>query len=446
MTAKRPVASLLLARCIVPALAMLGAVRAAEPAGGAPTPPVRYMIVVTGDELLEGAFADTHTVFLTRTFFPRGLKCAGSLCVGDSAPEILDALRFATERAELVIITGGLGPTDHDITRETLRDFTGIPLQEHPEVLAGMARRFNVAAGALRPNLRRQAQVPTRGGYLRNPTGTAVGLVFETDRHVIVALPGPPRELQPMVREELAPYVERRFGTQPPGASLTLRFVGLGESQIVHTITTHAAPPEKVNPWSRFEGGRVDFTFALPADTPEDRTRLADFKNRVVRHLGDHIYADDPATTLEMHVARLLESRGTTLAVAEIGSGGDLVAAIHRTAAEHPVLAGAYVAPTAERLRQMLGTPCPADGDGDGARDVGIERLARDLAAIAASGCAVVVGERLRDGGGGAFVDVAFRLPDHRVETRRLRLAGPEDFARAALVTSLLDQMRRMLR
>ena len=174
-------------------------------AGDAPSRPSRepvdYMIVVTGGELLLGAYADGHTHFLTRTLRPLGLRCVGSMCVDDKSADLKQSLRFAAGRASLVIVTGGLGPTDNDITRQTLSDFSGIPLREDPELLAAMARRFGVAPERIRPNLRQQTQVPTRGTYLKNPSGSAVGLVFRLAEGTIVALPGPPRELQAMVRE-----------------------------------------------------------------------------------------------------------------------------------------------------------------------------------------------------------------------------------------------------
>jgi nicotinamide-nucleotide amidase len=216
------------------------------------------MIVITGDELLAGAYPDGHTFFLTRTLRPLGLQCVGSMFVDDNPADVKEALRFAAGKATLIIVTGGLGPTDNDITRAALRDFTGLTLREHPDVLAAMAQRFNTPVGELRANLRRQTQVPVQGTYLRNSNGTAVGLVFEQADRVIVALPGPPRELQPMVRDELIPYLSRRFGTRSPGASLTLRFVGLGQSQIDQTLKEHVPlPPDLTS--SQFEAAG-DFT------------------------------------------------------------------------------------------------------------------------------------------------------------------------------------------
>ena len=125
--------------------------------------PTRYMIVVTGGELLSGVYADGHTYFITRTLRPLGLQCVGSMSVDDKQADLKEALRYATDKAALVIVTGGLGPTENDITRETLSDFTGVTLKEHPEVLQNMARRFHVSPAQVRSNLRRQTQVPTQG-------------------------------------------------------------------------------------------------------------------------------------------------------------------------------------------------------------------------------------------------------------------------------------------
>ena len=120
-----------------------------------------YVIVVTGDELLAGAYADAHTPFIARTLGRLGLRCVGSMIVGDERPAIKEALRFATGKARLVIVTGGLGPTDNDVTREALAEFTGIAMAEQPDVLAEMERRFKVPREELRPGLRRQTRVPT---------------------------------------------------------------------------------------------------------------------------------------------------------------------------------------------------------------------------------------------------------------------------------------------
>ncbi len=416
----------------------------------APVPgPTRYMIVVTGGELLSGAYADGHTYFLTRTLRPLGLQCVGSMVIDDKLPDIEEALRFATSKAALVIVTGGLGPTDNDVTRQSLSAFTGIRLQEHPDVLKEMARRFRVAPEELRANLRRQTQVPVGGAYLKNSNGTAVGLVFESApgaraSAVIVALPGPPRELQAMVREELVPYLSRRFGTRLPGRSLTLRFVGLGQSQIDQTLKDRVPLPPDITVSSQFEGSRVDFTFSLPGDTPQDRARLKELEQKIMVHLGGYVYADDE-TSLETHIIKRLEAAGVTLSLAEAGSGGSLTAALSDAEGTNRILGGAYIAATDDRLRRLLGVSDDAWGS-QTSRTQRANRLAEAAAGATASQWAIAVGEKWKDENGADCVTVAFRLPDGRTETEQVRLRGAGEIARENLSTQIEDLLRRRLK
>ena len=336
---------------------LAGVLHGADPPPPPPDKAIDYAIVVTGRELLVGAYADSHTQFLTKTLRGLGLHCLYSMSVDDSNTDIAEALRYALAKVPLVIVTGGLGPTENDVTRQSLAEFTGVPLQEHPEILQDMERRMGVPRDQMRANLRRQSQVPTRGTYLKNGSGSASGLVFDLGDKVVVALPGPPRELQPMVRDALVPYLSRRFGTRLPGCSLTIRFVGPGQSQIDQTMKEHAPLPADVLVSSQFEGGRVDFTFAFPDDNAENRARLEQLKQQTTQCLGDYIYAADETTTLEQHVVSLLEQRGVTLAIAEAGSGGSLAAALDGVDGAERQVVGAYVARTGERLRHLLRVP-----------------------------------------------------------------------------------------
>jgi len=404
----------------------------------------KYIIIVTGGELLSGVYPDSHTYFLTRILRPLGLECIGSMSVDDRQADLIEALRYSTNKAELIIVTGGLGPTDNDITRETLSAFTGITLKEHSDVLGEMARRFRVPPDELRANLRRQTQVPTIGTYLKNTEGTAVGLTFEMGKSVIVALPGPPRELQTMVRNELVPYLSKRFGTRLPGCSLTLRFVGIGQSQIDQSLEDNVPLAPDIMVSSQFEGSRVDFTFTLPEDTPQDSARLLELKQKIIKHLGKYVYADDE-TSLEEQVLKLLKARGETLALAEVSSGGSLVAALSNADKNGQVLAGAFVAPTIEKLSCLLNI----DGD-DTADDTSdgqiIKRLAAAVANTTASQWAIAVGEDRRNESGFSYVEVAFKLPDGGVESQKVRLRGSGELARSRLSTQLLDQLRRRLK
>jgi len=403
-----------------------------------PVPKVtHYMIVVTGGELLAGAYADGHTYFLTRTLRPLGLECVGSMSIDDKHADVVAALGFATGHAELIIVTGGLGPTTNDITREALSEFTGVELKEHPDVLGAMARRFGTTPEQLGANLRRQTQVPVGGAYLKNANGTAIGLVFEAKGKVVVALPGPPRELQPMVRDELVPFLSRRFGTRLPGCALTLRFVGLGQSQIDQKLSDNVTMPPDVVVNSTFGGGRVDFTFSLPDDTPENRRRLEQLKKEIVKCLGDNIYGEGD-TTLEEHVIELLRARDETLALVEIGSDGALIAALNGAAEAHEVVTGAYVAPTKAALERLLA------GRDEPSTD--ITDIARRAAAITGSAWVLATGPVEQEEGRGRYLNVALRCSDGHVDTWREPVRGSAEMVGSRVSTYLLDQLRRRLR
>ncbi|NLF71613.1 MAG: hypothetical protein GX575_21485 [Candidatus Anammoximicrobium sp.] len=433
----------MLQRCL-PLVLFAGLVQAAEVPEPASEKAVDYAIVVTGRELLVGAYADGHTQFLTKTLRGLGLHCSYSMTVDDGFADISEAIRGAFAKVPLVIVTGGLGPTENDVTRQALSECTGVPLHEHEDILRDMERRIGVPRDQLRANLRRQSQVPTRGTYLKNASGSAAGLVFDVGDKVVVALPGPPRELQPMVRDTLVPYLSRRFGTRLPGCSLTIRFVGLGQSQIDQTMKEHAPLSADVLVSSQFDGGRVDFTFSLPTDNAKNRARLEDLKQKTTACLGDFIYACDETTTLEQHVLTLLEQRQATLAIAEAGSGGTLAAALDGVEGAERLLLGAYVARTNERLRNLLRVP--DDQWPVAAAPVEKTRLlAAELAAATSAPWAIVVGDAERDERGASYVEVVFRHPDGRMENQRFGVRSG-DAGRSHLTTQLLDQLRRRLR
>lgn len=402
---------------------------------------VDYAIVVTGTELLAGGYADAHAPFLTRTLHPRGLRCVLIMIVDDGLKAIQEAVCLASKHAPLVIVTGGLGPTEDDVTRQAISAATGIAIAEHPALLAAMARRFKTPVDQLRGNLRRQTQVPEGGSYLENPGGTAAGLIFETGHGVIVALPGPPRELQPMVHERLLPFLAKRFGIGAVGGLLRVRFVGVGESSISDTIDQHVPIPKDVIVGSLFEGMRVDFYFSLPGSAPEDLGRLDVLKRQVVAQLGDFVYATD-STTLESHVVDLLVNRQETLALAEVGSGGSVAASLGSSDAAVSALAGAYVAPSEEQLCRLLGQP-----DGPATPNAALrERLAGRLAEKTGAGWAVYIGPIREDDASGRCVDAVIRRPDGRTESRPLTWRGTGDPGRFNLTTQVLDVLRRNLR
>ncbi|MCL4178650.1 MAG: hypothetical protein KJ072_13020 [Verrucomicrobia bacterium] len=400
-----------------------------------PRPPLDYVIVVTGGEILDGLYPDSHTHFLTRTLRPLSGRCVGTVTVDDREEDLTGALRFALGRAPLVLVTGGLGPTPNDITRETIAAFTGIPLRECESVVTAMERRFNQSRDQLRANLRRQALVPEPGGYLPNTAGTAVGLLFHTTNATIVALPGPPRELQPMVEKELVPFLQTHFGLRPPGLTVTLRFVGLGQSQISQTLQEQVELRPDLVITSQFDtGGRVDFTFALPGRTASEKEWLDALAATLRRQLGDHLYAEDD-TTLEEQVIRAFARHGITLALVEIGSGGHVTDSLSGVENLERVLVGSYVAPTERGLRQLLQLESSNGSDVERLNEIG--RTARIRSR---SNVVVVIGFPELDHGQPRSVRVLWVDADCR-ETR-FPWTDSTAASHALLTTRILDWLR----
>jgi nicotinamide-nucleotide amidase len=220
-----------------------------------------------------------------------------------------------------------------------------------------------------------------------------------------------------------------------------LRFVGIGESQIAETIAKQVVIPEGVTVASLFEGMRVDFYFTRPGASPDDQACLEQVREQVQRHLGEYIYAAD-ATKLEEHVVDLLAARGLTIALAEVGSGGSLVAALGSSTAISKVLLGAYVAPDEERLWKMLGDPAAADNSPDSPNPAAV--IVQQLAQQSGADMVVATVSAQAEGGGNRFVEVALRH-EGQVTAQRLPLRGAGELAHFHLTTQLLDMIRRRL-
>jgi nicotinamide-nucleotide amidase len=315
--------------------------------------PISYAVVVTGDELLQGVYPDAHINFITKTLRPMGYECVRAVFSDDSIPAIKDALGYASAKVNFVIVTGGLGPTPNDVTRDAISEFTALPLEEHPAVLALISQKLNQSPDQLRPNLRRQAKLPKGGSFLKNGRGTAVGLVCERDTNTIIALPGPPSELQPMVTQELAPYLAKKFGLGTLGHILTLRFAGLGQSVIDQTIKQKVSLSTNVMVSSLFEGSRVDFSFALPANTSAFQLVFDQIERQVRDNLGANLYAHD-MTTLEDQVLRRLKAARQQLSVVEIASKGGISAGLLR-ASDSSLVKGAFIFQQEKDAAEFLG-------------------------------------------------------------------------------------------
>jgi nicotinamide-nucleotide amidase len=286
---------------------------------------VKIEIINTGSELMLGYILNSHQQWLCREFSTRGYVVARQTSVNDVAPDIQEAVRDALTRADLIITTGGLGPTSDDRTRDLIAELLQRPLREDSEVLRRIEEFFGRRKRPMPASTRLQALIPDGSIVLQNENGTAPGIAIEYPKTsgpgLLVMLPGPPRELRPMFLNQVLPMIEQRFGLAPNFCCSVLRTVGIGESFLEERIAPELAPlmARGLDVGYCARVGEVDLRFIARAADAETLVREAEEIAR--KHLRGFIYGRDPEA-LDAVVVHLLTERKKTLALAESCTGG----------------------------------------------------------------------------------------------------------------------------
>lgn len=283
---------------------------------------VRAEIICIGTELLLGEIVDTNAAFIARSLAGLGLDLYHKTTVGDNLGRITAALRQAWERSQVIITTGGLGPTQDDLTRDGVAALLGEELAAD-EAEAAKIRGFFARLGRpMPPNNERQAMFPPSARPIPNPEGTASGIAVHREGRHLFCLPGVPVEMERMLVREVIPALRGVLPGQPL-FSRTLRLVGIGESAMAEAVNdlieTGRAPT--VAPYVTRRGETRLRLTAHAADAAEAEALFAPVEAEIRRRLGAHIFGADE-DTLESAIGRLLLARGLTLATAESCTGG----------------------------------------------------------------------------------------------------------------------------
>ena len=283
---------------------------------------MRIELINTGSELMLGRVLNTHQQWICRQLADLGYTVNRQVAIDDSAPAIQTAVRDALNSADLTIVTGGLGPTSDDRTRDLIAELLGRPLHEDPAVVAHIEGFFNSRKRPMPASTRVQAMVPQGATVLMNAHGTAPGLAMEAPAsRMLVMLPGPPRELRPMFSEQVTPLIAQRFPLSALFVCRTLKTTGLGESlveeKIAGPLQSLVAAGLELGYCARI--GEVDVRFVAHGGNAQQMISKAEL---IVRGLmGDLVFAVDDEQ-LEMTVVRLLTERKQTVALAESCTGG----------------------------------------------------------------------------------------------------------------------------
>jgi nicotinamide-nucleotide amidase len=278
-------------------------------------------IIAVGSELLTPDRLDTNSLFLTEELNKLGIEVLRKTIVGDHRELLAEAFRDALNRVPVVISSGGLGPTEDDLTRETLAELLGRRLQRNDDVVKAIEARFRSFKREMPALNLRQAMVPEGAEVLENPRGTAPGLWLEDHGRMIALLPGPPRELKPLFLEQVLPRLQRRVS----GVRMIkreLRVTGLGESHVEERIRPIYTRYTDVNTTILATPGEIQIHLrAWTDDAAQTNSVLNEMVCSFELALGDRIFARS-AAALEEVVAALLTEHRSTIAVAESCTGG----------------------------------------------------------------------------------------------------------------------------
>ncbi|HHU48756.1 MAG: competence/damage-inducible protein A [Caldicoprobacterales bacterium] len=279
-------------------------------------------IIGIGSELLLGQIVNTDAQFLSQQLSFMGIDVYWHTVVGDNRSRILEALRMATTRSDIIITTGGLGPTMDDLSKETVAEFLGMELEEHQPSLKRIQNYFQALGRTMSGNNIKQAMFPREAIVLQNDNGTAPGAIIEKNKKVYIILPGPPAELQPMFINHVVPYLTGK--TKSGIYSRVLRIFGIGESSVEERIQDLLL--EQGNPTIAplAASGEVKLRITAKASSRQKAEKLIrPVQGEIENRLGNAVYGYDEET-MESVVINLLRAKKLRLALAESCTGGHI--------------------------------------------------------------------------------------------------------------------------
>jgi nicotinamide-nucleotide amidase len=408
---------------------------------------LRTEVLAVGTELLLGQIVDTNSSWIGEQLAANGIDCLFQAKVGDNHARIVAALRASLERADAVIISGGLGPTHDDITREAIAEVMGTELVVDNAV-AEVIRDLFAARGRRMPeNNLRQAMVPVGATVIPQTRGTAPGLICPVDAKVMYAVPGVPHEMQDMLERAVLPDLRRRSGETLVIASRVLRTWGESESGLDERLRDVITRLDEVgNPTLAFlasgwEGIKIRLT--AKAETRAEAIELVSgWEDEIRGLLGPIVFGVDD-DTMETVVLALLRERGLTLGLAESVSGGLVASRLVAVPGTSDVLRGSIVSYASEVKFDLLGvTPGPVVSP-EAAVEMAIGAR-RALGADVGLSLTGVAGPLEHEGQPVGTLYVGLATGDG-VTSTALRLPGSRDQMRQYSVISSLDLLRRTL-
>ena len=404
-------------------------------------------VLGVGTELLLGDIANTNAQFLSRELAGLGITVYGHTAVGDNPTRLRAALEYAFGKADMVVACGGLGPTQDDITKEVAAAFFGKEMVLDEPSWKAIKNRFT--GRDMPENVIRNAMVPEGCTILPNNHGSAPGVCLEKDGKLLILLPGPPHELEPMFMDYAVPFLRKK--TNLAFVSRTIKIVGVGESRVETVLRDliDAQTNPTIAPYAKLSEVALRITAAAP-DEAAGQKLIAPVAAQIYERLGEHIYGEGDTSMAET-VLGMLEDRGHTLAIAESCTGGLLTSAFVDMPGCSNVLLEGVVAYSnkaktaklgvAESLLVNYGAVSPQTA---AAMAEGIARTSGASVGISTTGIA-------GPGGGTAdkpigLVYIGLHTTEKGTTTKELRLIGDRNEIRARAVINALDILRQALK
>jgi nicotinamide-nucleotide amidase len=413
---------------------------------------VNAEIIAVGSELLTPFRTDTNSLYLTEQLNQLGVEVIFKSIVGDNLPRLVAAARQALLRSEIVIFSGGLGPTEDDLTREAVAKALGAELRRDPEILTQLEARFAARGWKMASNNAKQADVLVGGNVLPNPNGTAPGQwlsgKFDDRERIVVLLPGPPHELKTLFEAEVRPRLEAKV---PPAflATRVLKVAMLGESQVDARVAPIYKKHLDVSTTILAGAGEVQLQFTARAESRDvAQARVDQVAGEVEDELDDFVYSRE-GESLEQIVGYWMQMRNATVAVAESCTGGMFAERITSISGSSRYFLGGAIVYSNQLKTELAGVPAEM-----------IERhgaVSREVAAALAEGiryrCESTFGVGITGvaGPGGGTAEKPVGLVFHAVanssgtEVVQRSFLGDRKRIRRFASTMALDMLRRKL-
>ena len=404
-------------------------------------------MIFTGDELLRGDIVNTNQAYLGQRLLDLGIFATHALSVSDDLAAIVTAIRESVARhPEVVILSGGLGPTEDDLTREATAKALGLPLEHHQDLLDAIRERFAARGFTMGDSNRKQAQLP-RGATAIPISGTAPGYFLEFEGTLVVALPGVPWELKEMWESTIEPRLAAHPGTGEGHAVRRIRVFGIGESMAAERLADIPWRGSDVEIGTRASSD--DLTIILRGSaTPEGSRRLDELEAKIRTVLGERVFGVDGPGLSEV-TARLLLERGLTLAVAESCTGGLVGKRFTDTPGSSDYFLGGVTAYHNDVKMSVLGVPAgmlaqfgAVSSEVATAMAVGVRDLLHSDCALSTTGVAGPGGGTEEKPVGLVYVGSVL---DGVTEVERLTLWGRRDQIRERAALAAVDLLRRRL-